>query len=179
MSAVRLLPSNMRRLREAFNRAGSGRQWLFFNVLGMLSLWGAGLLYTFLIDKPPWARLIDGGQLFLYSLGFLSSSLYVVLKDGDTSTFPKRGLLTGVILILAFACAFLIAGVTLSDVVEGFAPKLAELRWVGFVVLVCSMAVGSIVARLENDRDYFDPQSAGEQRRMRLDRQLDQFGSLE
>lgn len=176
MSTIRFLPNSIRRIREAFNKAVPGRQWLFFNVVGMLSLWGAGLLYTFFIENPPWARLIDGGQLFLYSLGFLSSSLYVVLKDGDTTAFPNRGLFTGVIVLLALASALLIAGFTLSDVVDGFAPQLAKLRWVGFVVLALSMFVGYSVANSEDDRKYFDFQSAGEKRRIQLDEEFDRSG---
>ena len=72
----------------------SGVHWLSYNVLGMVGLWGAALLLFALHDDAPWLQLIDQGQPFLYSVGFLTPALYSLQKERKITSFPFRPVLT-------------------------------------------------------------------------------------
>ena len=72
-----------------------GAKWLFWNIVAMLGLWGTGLLVFFFFDNTFWLELIDKGQLFLYSVGFLGQAMFILVKDMKITTFPLRGTLIG------------------------------------------------------------------------------------
>ena len=71
----------------------NGMYWLFWNVLAMLGLWGAGLIIFTFLENAPWLELVDRGQFFLYSVGFLGQGMYVLTKEHKITTIPNRQLL--------------------------------------------------------------------------------------
>ena len=68
----------------------NGLYWLFWNALAMLGLWGAWLAIFVFLENPPWLALVDRGQFFLYSVGFLGQSMYVLTKEHKITTIPHR-----------------------------------------------------------------------------------------
>ena len=68
----------------------SGSEWAAYTIIGMVGLWGILLVFPIFVDDPPYLEVVDRGQLFLYSVGFLMSSLYLVQRDWTTTFLPHR-----------------------------------------------------------------------------------------
>lgn len=132
-----------------------GLAWLFCNGLGMLGLWGLGLIFFAFLDKPPWLELIDRGQVLLYSVGVLVQPMYVLTKERKTTTIPYRRMLTFGTLLCLMLSALLIGGYVVANVSGGPNIKAdpAVLRYLGLFVLAISIIIGFLVAIADEQRE--------------------------
>ena len=137
--------------------SGAGR-WLAYNLLGMVGLWGGSVLFLMFLNNPPWFELVDRGQLFLYSVGFMTSSLYVLTKERRTTTFPHREPLSLGCYVAILFSVLLFAGITLSTLSDSpdIRPSTTALRYFGFATLSASVVIGYLVAKYEEERGPVD-----------------------
>ena len=152
----------------------NGMYWLFWNVLAMLGLWGAGLtIFTFL-ENAPWLELVDRGQFFLYSVGFLGQGMYVLTKEHRITTIPNRRLLVSLTVSCFLICTLFFAGFVLSNFSNSpdINPNPAILRYVGFFILLVSMALGFLVTLAAEERGDIDFSRLGQQGVRRLEEQI-------
>ena len=143
-----------------------GAKWLFWNFVAMLGLWGTGLLVFFFFENPVWLELIDRGQLFLYSAGFLGQAMFILIKDLKITTFPLRGTLMALTLGCFFLCILFFCGYVFADFSSGpdINPRTNELRFIGLGFLLVSMVIGLVViiaAEYQTDMDYSKLGQAG------------------
>ena len=137
MSYIRLLASNWTNIIA----------WLFWNVVAMAGLWGTGLIIFFFLDNTLWLQLIDRGQLFLYSFGFLAQAMYVLSRDNKITTIPFRWVLLGCTVVCFLWCTMLFSGNVfwhLSDSSD-INARTTDLRYVGLFSLLFSMTIGLLV----------------------------------
>ena len=152
----------------------AGSQWAFYTILGMVGLWGGALLLLSFVPNPPLWALVDGGQLFLYSVGFVTSSLYLVLREWSTTHFPyRRWLLPGCILALTLSIV-MFSGITLASADSELNAPAILVRIVGGFVLVFSLVLGYLVARAEEKKESFDFQAEIEKGPRRLEGEFDE-----
>ena len=142
-----------------------GGKWLFWNFVAMLGLWGTGLLVFFFFDNPLWLELIDRGQLFLYSAGFLGQAMFILIKDLKITTFPLRDTLIGLTLVCFFLCILFFCGYVFTDFSNSpdIIPRTTELRFIGLGFLLASMVIGLaviIAAENQSDVDYSERERA-------------------
>ena len=143
-----------------------GGKWLLWNFVAMLGLWGTGLLVFFFFDNPQWLELIDRGQLFLYSAGFLGQAMFILFKDLKITTFPLRGTLIAFTLVCFFLCILFFCGYVFTDFSNSpdIIPRATELRFIGLGFLLASMFIGLaviIAAEQRSDVDYSELGRAG------------------
>ena len=93
----------------------NGFAWLFWNAMGMFGLWAAGLVIFLFLENPPWLKLIDRGQFFLYSVGFLGQAMYILTKEHKITTIPHRRLLVSATVSCLIICTLLFGGNVLSN----------------------------------------------------------------
>lgn len=153
----------------------AGSQWALYTIMGMVGLWGGALLLLSFVPNPPLWALVDGGQLFLYSVGFVTSTLYVVLREWSTTHFPhRRWLLPGCILALSVSIV-MFSGITLASAYSELNPPTTVVRTVGGVVIVGSLALGYLVARVEEKKQSFDYQAEMEKGSRRLEGEVERI----
>lgn len=140
----------------------------------MVGLWGAGVLVFFFLQNPPWLELVDRGQFFLYSVGFLSQAMYILTKEHKITTIPLRGPLfwctTGSFLL----CALIFAGYVFANFADSanINTRTVALRWLGLSVLVVSIAIGFLVTIANEERSDVDIPELGESGVSRLKDQI-------
>jgi len=158
----------MDRVSKTFRKLDPGSQWVVYTLLGMAGLWGTAVLFLMHVNDPPWLALIDRGQLFLYSMGFLTSSLYLVQREWATTNVPYRGwLLTGCISALIISMLLFSGGTLASTTTElKHSPVFGAI--VGGLVLLYSLAVGYLVIRAEEAKMPFDIDEELEKRKLRI-----------
>lgn len=144
------------------NHWKNGLLWLFYSGMGMLGLWGFGLILFMFIDNPPWLELIDRGQFLLYSVGFLVQPMYVLLQDRQITTVPYRGFLICSTLFCFTLCVLLSGGYVFANfsVSQNISPNAALLRYVGVGVLLLSVLIGFLVTIAVEGRENFDPRQS-------------------
>ena len=154
----------------------SGVAWLSWNLLGMLGLWGGGVLVFLFLKNPPWLQLIDRGQFFLYSVGFLAPALYALQKERRITMIPFRGILTFSAVAALLVCALAFAGmlfVTFTDSPD-IESRSSLTRYLGIGTLVGSTVIGFLVAVVAEERQDFDYAKMTEARvRSRLDSEIE------
>ena len=143
-----------------------GAKWLFWNIVAMLGLWGTGLVVFFFFDNTLWLELIDKGQLFLYSAGFLGQAMYILVKDMKITTFPYRSTLIGITVLCFLCCILFFCGYVFTDFSNSsdIIPRTNELRFIGLGFLLSSMFIGFLViiaAEHQSDIDYSELGLAG------------------
>ena len=146
-----------------------GGKWLLWNFVAMLGLWGTGLLVFFFFDNALWLELIDRGQLFLYSVGFLGQAMFILVKDLTITTFPWRGTLIALAVVCFFLCILFFCGYVFTDFSDSpdIIPRTTELRFIGLGFLLASMTIGLMViiaAEHQSDLDYSERMQAGTDR---------------
>ena len=174
---------DVKRLRAALNRwkdpLAVGSKWLLWNLAAMLGLWGTGLLVFFFLDKPLWLELIDRGQLFLYSAGFLGQAMFILVKDFKITAFPFRGTLITLASVCFALCIPFFCGYVFTDFSNSpdNMTRTTELRFIGLGFLFASMAIGfAVIIAAENrsDVDYAELGRAGVSRLgSRIEEELD------
>lgn len=124
----------------------------------MLGLWTAGCLIFFFLASPPWLQLIDRGQFFLYSVGFLGQALYVLTKERKITHIPYRPQLTFASVVALLMCAVIFSGTVLSNFTNSpdIVPRMLLLRTLGIFTFIISMLVGMLAMMVDEDRDTFD-----------------------
>ena len=154
----------------------SGVAWLSWNLLGMLGLWGGGVLVFLFLKNPPWLQLIDRGQFFLYSVGFLAPAMYVLQKEHQITSIPFRGILTFSAVAALLVCALAFSGmlfVTFTDSPD-IESNSSLARFLGVGVLVSSTVIGFLVAVVAEERRDFDYAEINEARiRSQLDSEIE------
>ena len=152
----------------------NGIFWLCWNILAMLGLWGAGLTIFLFLKDAPWLELVDRGQFFLYSVGFLGQAMYVLTKEHKISTIPYRRTLICLTVSCFLICTLLFAGYVLSSFSNSpdINPNPAILRYIGLVILLFSMAVGFLVALAAEERGDIDYSQLGQKGIRRLEEQI-------
>lgn len=152
----------------------NGIFWLSSNVLAMLGLWGAGLVIFTFLENPPWLDLVDKGQFFLYSVGFLGQAMYVLTMDHKIKTIPHRRPLIYLTVLLFLICTLFFAGYVLSNsaVSPDIKDNLSILRYIGLSILLLSMAVGFLVTIAAEERGDVDFSQLGQQGVLRLQEQI-------
>ncbi len=143
---------------------GNGLFWLAYSFMGMLGLWGFGLVLFMFIENPPWLDLIDRGQFLLYSVGFLVQPMYVLLQDLHITTIPYRAVLICSTLFCFTLCVLLSAGYVFANfsVSSDIKPNTALLRYVGVGVLLLSVVIGFLVTIAVEGRVSFDPRESSQ-----------------
>ena len=162
------------------NHWKNGLSWLFFSGMGMLGLWGFGLVLFMFIDNPPWLDLIDQGQFLLYSVGFLVQPMYVLLQDRHITTIPYRGMLICATLLCFTLCALLSGGYVFANFVVSpdIRPKTAHLRYIGVAILLFSVGIGFLVTIAVEEKQDFDIDESSQAGVRRLDELIPE-GSIE
>ena len=152
----------------------NGIAWLFWNVLAMLGLWGTGLTIFVFLEDPPWLELVDRGQFFLYSVGFLGHAMYNLTKERKITTIPHRRQLESFTVLSFLICTLLFVGFVLSNFYDGPGIKAnpALLRYTGLTILLLSMAVGFLVTMAAEERDDVDIPQLGRTGVRRLEEQI-------
>ena len=152
----------------------NGISWLFWNFLAMLGLWGAGLIIFIFLKNPPWLELVDRGQFFLYSVGFLGQAMYVLTKDHKITTIPYRRLLVCLAVSCFLFCTLVFAGYVLSNFADSPDIKAnpAILRYTGVSILLLSMAMGFLVTLAAEERGDVDFSELGQKGLLRLQEQI-------
>ena len=142
---------------------GHGLWWLFCSTVAMLGLWGTGLAVFFFLENPPWLQLVDRGQFFLYSVGFLGHALYILTKDFRVSTIPLRRVLLGSTLGCLLVCTVIFGGSVLSNFSgEPEVSRVAVLRYLGLAILLFSVFIGFLVNIADEERGPVDYPALGE-----------------
>ena len=152
----------------------NGIAWLFWNITAMLGLWGAGLTIFFFLENPPWLELVDRGQFFLYSVGFLGQAMFILTKEHKITIIPHRRVLIGSTVLCFVICTLLFGGYVLSNFYGG--PGIKDnpeiLRYTGLSILLFSMAVGFLVTIAAEERDDVDIPRLGQTGVRRLEQQI-------
>jgi len=138
----------------------NGIAWLFWNILAMLGLWGTGLTIFVFLEDPPWLELVDRGQFFLYSVGYLGQAMYILTKERKITTIPHRRQLESFTVLCFLICTTLFVGFVLSNFLVGPDIKAnpALLRYMGLAILLLSMTVGFLVTIAAEEREVDIPQ---------------------
>ena len=152
----------------------NGIAWLFWNILAMLGLWGTGLTIFVFLEDPPWLELVDRGQFFLYSVGFLGHAMYILTKERKITIIPHRRQLESFTVLFFLICTLLFVGFVLSNFYDGPGIKAnpALLRYSGLTILLLSMAVGFLVTIAAEERDDVDFSQLGQTGVRRLEEQI-------
>ena len=142
----------------------NGMAWLFFSVIAMLGLWGAGLAIFAFLANPPWLQLVDRGQFFLYSVGFLGQSMYILTKDSKITTIPHRRMLLGCTLLCFIVCTLIFCGNVLSNFSNSpeIIARPGVVRYLGLGILVLSLSIGFLVTVADEERGDVDIPTLGE-----------------
>ena len=148
----------------------SGFWWLCWNFAGMLGLWGVGWLIFFFLEDAQWLELVDGGQLFLYSVGVLAQVMYILTKERKITTLPMRSFLTYMTVVCLLMSTLLFSGTVLSNFAELaiVESKLWVLRLLGIITFVASISMGFAVTIAAEDREDVDLGKLSEQNVSRL-----------
>ena len=152
----------------------NGAFWLFWNIFAMLGLWGTGLTIFYFLENPPWLELVDRGQFFLYSVGFLGQAMFILTKELQITTIPHRRTLICFAVSCFAVCILLFVGFVLTNFYDGPGIKAnpALLRYTGLSILVFSMLVGFLVTIAAEGRDDVDIPSLSQTGVRRLEEQI-------
>ena len=152
----------------------NGIAWLFWNIMAMLGLWGGGLAIFFFLENPPWLELVDRGQFFLYSVGFLGQAMFILTKEHKITTIPHRRVLVCSTVLCFVICTLLFVGYVFSNFSGGPGIKANPelLRYTGLSILLFSMAVGFLVIIAAEERDAVDISHLGQTGVRRLEEQI-------
>ncbi len=142
----------------------------------MLGLWAAGLVIFLFLEHPPWLQLIDRGQFFLYSVGFLGQAMYILTKERRITTIPHRRLMVSVTVSCLIICTLLFCGNVLSNFSDSpdIIARTALLRYIGLTVLLSSVTIGFLVTIAAEERDNVDLHKLGQAGVRRLENQITQ-----
>lgn len=152
----------------------NGFAWLFWNAMGMFGLWAAGLVIFLFLENPPWLKLIDRGQFFLYSVGFLGQAMYILTKELKITTIPHRRLLVSATVSCLIICTLLFGGNVLSNFSDSsdITTRTALLRYIGLSVLLSSITIGFLVTIAAEERGNADFSDLGKTGVRRLNDQI-------
>ena len=153
-------------LLQSIRNLDSGSEWAAYTITGMVGLWGVLLVFPIFVDDPPYLEVVDRGQLFLYSVGFLMSSLYLVQRDWTTTFLPHRsGLRTACIFVLILSM-IMFASVTLASTTNDLNPPEGVMAIIGVIALAISLVIGYMIARAEAARESFDIDAEREKQKL-------------
>jgi len=150
-----------------------GSLWATYTVLGMVGLWGGALLFMFRADDPMFLELIDRGQLSLYSVALLTSSLYLVLRDSNTMMFPHRAGLTAACFSVIVFSVLMFSGATLASTDPKSNAPDGLVAVLGGILLVASLVIGYFVARAEEKKKPFSYEAERERGRQKVEEEYD------
>ena len=145
-------------MRKLSERWQSGVLWLGWNLLGMLGLWAVGCFVFFYLDPVPWFKLVDKGQLFAYSVGFLVQAMYILTKEARITALPHRPWITLGTVCCLLLCAVFFMGTIQTEITDNsvIADRIWWFRSLSIVIFTISMAMGVWVTVAAQDTDLVD-----------------------
>lgn len=134
--------------------------WFGWAVLGgLLPLWATPLVFSLMESTWSLNVLLDNGEFVLYAASYLGGSLYIVVRDYKSTSFPNRGVLVLLMVVLLLISAFTFALVS-SNAVPRPNRELnlldffnqSTLTKVSLVVLPLAILISYLVMVVENIR---------------------------
>ena len=153
------------RLIRFWRNLDPGSEWAIHTIVAMIGLWGVALLFQLYAEDREWLQVVDRGQLFLYSVGFLTSSLYLVQRGSETTTFPHRKGLRSACFAVLILSIVMFSGSTVAATDPNTNAPDGLVAIIGAILLAVSLVIGYTVARADENRAHFDYEAEREKGR--------------
>jgi len=156
-------------------------KWLMYTLVGgLVPVWGGMFLFKLFSRPVSFSDFSSNGEFALYSATMLAPSLYLILKDYNSSNFLYRHTFALASVLGLLVSMILFAGVTAVHAGGMGSVNLDQrfLRWVTMLLFLVAVGVSFLVTALDNERIGIDVSKVREERANQVKDLEKQFDKL-